>query len=86
MCDFVGGTMSLAHSLLHWSVLYYQVTLSDILGLAWKSLMSSAYFSVYVQWKPLCKQNGPRSDCSFRSRLIRIHSVCFPGTSILECI
>ena len=24
-----------------------------------------------------CKQYGPRSDCSIRSSLIRIHSVCF---------
>ena len=34
----------------------------------------------------LYKQYGPRSDCSYSSRLIWIHSVCFHGKKVLECI
>ena len=34
----------------------------------------------YVKWY------GPRSDCSHRSCLIRVHSVCFHVKSVLECI
>ena len=33
-----------------------------------------------------CKQYAPRSDCSLRSSLNRVHSVCFHGKSFLECI
>ena len=33
-----------------------------------------------------CKQYGPRSDCSLRSSLIRVHSVCFHDESSLEYI
>ena len=33
-----------------------------------------------------CKQYGPRSDCSFRSSLIRSHSVCSHNEISLECI
>ena len=29
-----------------------------------------------------CKQSGPRSDCSPRSSLIRVHSVCFNRISL----
>ena len=33
-----------------------------------------------------CKQLGPRSDCSLRSSLIRVHSVCFHDKIRLACI
>ena len=37
----------------------------------------SAVLSSLVHLKHLCsKQCGPRSDCSFRSSLIRVHTVC----------
>ena len=32
-----------------------------------------------------CKHLGPRSYCSFRSSLIRVHSVCFHDKIILQC-
>ena len=32
-----------------------------------------------------CKQYGPRSDCSLRSSLIRVHSDCFCDEISLEC-
>ena len=37
----------------------------------------SAVLSSLVHLKHLCsKQCGPRSDCSYRSSLIRVHTVC----------
>ena len=39
MCDFDCGTMSHAKSLLHWSIIHYLVTLSDILGMFQKRLL-----------------------------------------------
>ena len=32
-----------------------------------------------------CKQYGARSDCSLRSSLIRVHSVCFHDKTSLKC-
>ena len=32
-----------------------------------------------------CKQYGPKSDCSFRCSLIKVHTVCFHDKSCLEC-
>ena len=43
----------------------------DFCGLLLLQLMFSG------SWN--CKQNGPWSDCSQRSSLIRFHSVCFHG-------
>ena len=39
MWDYVCGTMPHAKSLLHWSVIHYQVTLSDILDMVQKRLL-----------------------------------------------
>ena len=33
-----------------------------------------------------CKSYGPRSDCSLRSSLILVHSVCFHSKCVLEII
>ena len=32
-----------------------------------------------------CKYHGPRSDCSLRSSLIRVHSVCLSGVHLNIC-
>ena len=39
-------------------------------------LLSSALSSACYFKSHFCKQCGPRSDCSFRSSLIRVHTVC----------
>ena len=39
-------------------------------------LLSSALSSACDFKSHFCKQSGPRSDCSFRSSLIRVHIVC----------
>ena len=39
-------------------------------------LLSSALSSVGYFKSHCCKQCGPRSDCSFRSSLIWVHTVC----------
>ena len=38
--------------------------------------LSSALSSAYDFKSHFCKQCGPRSDCSSRSSLIRVHTVC----------
>ena len=41
-----------------------------------KQQLSSALLSACDFKSHFCKQCGPRSDCSSRSSLIRVHSVC----------
>ena len=43
------------------------------------ALSSAGYFKSHC-----CKQCGPRSDCSFRSSLIWIHTVCLYAKSMFE--
>ena len=45
MCDFVCGTMSPTKSLLNLSVIYYQVTSSDILGVVQKGQLPPKFYS-----------------------------------------
>ena len=33
-----------------------------------------------------CKQYGPRSDCSLKSSLIKVNTVCLQDERALECI
>ena len=43
-------------------------------------------FCLHILWWPILQTYGPRPDCSFRSSLIRVHSVCFHDKISLECI
>ena len=46
----------------------------------------SAHLHAYTLWKPILQTILPRSDCPFKSSLIRFHSVCFHNQSSLKCI
>ena len=44
MCNFVCGAMSCAKLSLHWSVIHYQVTLSNILHVVRKPLLPLFFY------------------------------------------
>ena len=51
-----------------------------------KKQLSSALSSACDLKSHFCKQSGPRSDCSFRSSLIRVHTVCLYAKTGLKSL